>query len=139
MASPTQTRKNANKKSKPRRSKSNGKKIKTLNLPAIEVLQGNRKLYSFAVDGKLLHDFCTISRVSRHDGEDLSGYQRPEVVSHIGQIRDYLESENPVLPNAIVVAFNDKVSFKPSNWQRQSQDGLQSSRCASNPNRRRHP
>lgn len=88
-------------------------KKKILELPAIEIRQGkNRKLYSFAVDGKSLHDFCTVSRVSRHEGDGLSGYQRPEVVSHISQIKDYLESENPLLPNAIVVAFNPTVSFK---------------------------
>jgi DGQHR domain-containing protein len=88
-------------------------KKKILELPAIEIRQGkNRRLYSFAVDGKHLHDFCTVSRVSRHDGQGLSGYQRPEVVSHITQIKDYLESENPLLPNAIVVAFNPSVSFK---------------------------
>jgi DGQHR domain-containing protein len=84
-----------------------------LRLPAIEVCQGkNRKLYSFAVDGKQLHEFCTISRVTRHEGKGLNGYQRPEVVSHITQIREYLESDNPMLPNAIVVAFNDSVRFK---------------------------
>ena len=116
MPSSTRTQKKAKRKSKPR--------VKTLDLPAIEVLQGkNRKLYSFAVDGKLLHDFCTISRVSRHDGEGLNGYQRPEVVSHITQIRAYLESENPILPNAIVVAFNDKVKFKPSTGSGKAKTG----------------
>ncbi len=90
-------------------------KARSLRLPALEVTQGdNRKLYSFAVDGKQLHEFCTISRVSRHDGEGLNGYQRPEVVSHITQIREYLESENPILPNAIVVAFDNSVRFRPS-------------------------
>ncbi|MFN9374252.1 MAG: DGQHR domain-containing protein DpdB [Planctomycetaceae bacterium] len=89
--------------------------IVTLELPALEIRQGtNRRLYSFAVDGKRLHDFCTVSRVSRHDGEGLSGYQRPEVVSHITQIKDYLESDNPLLPNAIVIAFNESVRFKPA-------------------------
>jgi hypothetical protein len=100
----------ANNKSMNRKSK-----ITTLELPALEIRQGkNRRLYSFAVDGKKLHDFCTVSRVSRHDGEGLSGYQRPEVVSHITQIKDYLESENPLLPNAIVVAFNPTVQFRPA-------------------------
>ena len=84
-----------------------------LRIPALEIRQGkNRRLYSFAVDGKHLQDFCTVSRVSRPDGEEIDGYQRPEVVSHILQIRDYLESENPILPNAIVVAFDNSVSFK---------------------------
>ena len=100
----------ANNKSANRKSK-----VITLELPALEIRQGkNRRLYSFAVDGKKLHDFCTVSRVSRHDGEGLSGYQRPEVVSHITQIKDYLESENPLLPNAIVVAFNPTVQFRPA-------------------------
>jgi DGQHR domain-containing protein len=100
----------ANNKSASRKSK-----VITLELPALEIRQGkNRRLYSFAVDGKKLHDFCTVSRVSRHDGEGLSGYQRPEVVSHITQIKDYLESENPLLPNAIVVAFNPTVQFRPA-------------------------
>lgn len=94
----------------PRRQK---RKSKTLRLPALEVSQNNsRKLYSFAVDGKQLHEFCTISRVSRHEGDRLNGYQRPEVLGHIAQIREYLESENPVLPNAIVVAFDESVRFK---------------------------
>lgn len=87
----------------------------TISLPALEIRQGkDRVLYSFAVDGKQLHQFCTISRVNRHDGEGLNGYQRPEVVSHISQIREYLESDNPLLPNAIVVAFNESVRFKPA-------------------------
>lgn len=85
-----------------------------LTVPALEVKQGQgRKLYSFAVDGKLLHSFCTVSRVSRKDEENaLSGYQRPEVASHIRQIRDYIESDGPILPNAIVVAFDGTVKFK---------------------------
>jgi DGQHR domain-containing protein len=89
-------------------------KCDVLRVPALEVRQGkNRRLYSFAVDGKLLHSFCTVSRISRQTEETLSGYQRPEVASHISQIRDYLESESPLLPNAIVVAFDGTVKCKP--------------------------
>ena len=88
---------------------------RVLAVPALEIRQGaDRRLYSFAVDGKSLHEFCTVSRVSRHEGQGLDGYQRPEVVSHITQIREYLESENPLLPNAIVVAFDDTVKFRPN-------------------------
>jgi DGQHR domain-containing protein len=35
------------------------------------------------------------------------------VLSHISQIRKYLESDDPMLPNAIVVAFDRSVRFKP--------------------------
>ena len=86
----------------------------TLELPAIAIRQGGkRELYAFAVDGKRLHDFAQVSRLGRDEGEKIAGYQRPEVVSHIAEIRNYLESEEPMLPNAIVVAFNSRVQFKP--------------------------
>jgi len=97
---------------KTRRSRNGKARVRILRVPALEVKQGkNRRLYSFAIDGKLLHEFCAISRVSRNDGEGLNGYQRPEVVSHITQIREYLESNNAMLPNAIVVAFDESVTF----------------------------
>jgi DGQHR domain-containing protein len=91
----------------------------TLEVPAIAIRQaGKRHLYAFAVDGKRLHDFAQISRLGRDAGEKIAGYQRPEVISHIAEIRNYLESEEPMLPNAIVVAFNSRVQFKPLNGGR---------------------
>jgi DGQHR domain-containing protein len=86
---------------------------KKLVVPAIEIIQGrNRRSFSFAVDGKLLPQFTDVSRVARDEGNAVTGYQRPEVLSHISQIRKYLESENPMLPNAIVVAFDRSVVFE---------------------------
>jgi len=86
-----------------------------LKLPALEIVQGhNRTFYSFAVDGKLLSKFATVSRI-RRDGDDLvAGYQRPEVFSHISEIRNYIESKDPLLPNAIVLAFDQRVRFVPA-------------------------
>jgi DGQHR domain-containing protein len=86
-----------------------------LRLPALEVRQSpGRVLYSFAVDGKLLPSFTTVSRVKRDPGDRLQGYQRPEVLRHVAEIRGYLESPNPIIPNAIVIAFNDCVRFEPA-------------------------
>jgi DGQHR domain-containing protein len=80
------------------------------------VRQGaNRTLYSFAVDGKQLPLFATVSRVHRDQDAGICGYQRPEVLSHIASIRRYLESDDPMIPNALVVAFDKRVSFEPSN------------------------
>ncbi|OJT25039.1 hypothetical protein BO221_11695 [Archangium sp. Cb G35] len=88
---------------------------KELKLPAVEVQQSpGRKLYSFAVDGKLIHRFATISRVSRHEKGGLHGYQRPEVLSHIEEIRNYLEGPSPMVPNTIVLAFDSRVRFEPA-------------------------
>ncbi|MGE0490462.1 MAG: DGQHR domain-containing protein DpdB [Vulcanimicrobiota bacterium] len=88
--------------------------ITELRLPALEISQGSgRRIYSFAADGKMLPLFTTISRIHRDDESQIQGYQRPEVRSHIGEIKTYLESENPMIPNAIVVAFDSRVSFEP--------------------------
>lgn len=85
-----------------------------LRVPAIEVEQSpGRKLYTFAIDGRLVHRFATISRVKRTDGQ-LGGYQRPEVVSHIEEIRNYIESDSPLIPNAVVLAFDSRVKFEPA-------------------------
>jgi DGQHR domain-containing protein len=88
--------------------------MKELRIPALEIRQGrSRRIYSFGIDGKLLHRFATVSRISRDDSAALSGYQRPEVMSHIQAIRTYIESESPLLPNGIVVAFDKRVRFEP--------------------------
>ncbi|WP_420436615.1 DGQHR domain-containing protein DpdB [Candidatus Poriferisodalis sp.] len=84
-----------------------------LRLPALEVQQAPQScLYMFAVDGKMLPRFTTVSRVRREDGV-LDGYQRPEILSHVNAIRSYIESEQPMIPNAMVVAFDRRVRFEP--------------------------
>ena len=85
-----------------------------LRLPCLQVLQGDRQLYSFAVDGKRLHDFATVARIGRDDDTaTLHGYQRPEVLAHIRGIQRYLEKPGALLPNAIVIAFDSRVTFEP--------------------------
>jgi DGQHR domain-containing protein len=84
-----------------------------LRLPALQIRQGAQFIYTFGVDGKRIHDFATVSRVHRDD-TTLQGYQRPEVLSHIKAIRRYLESDGAMLPNAVVVAFDERVTFVAS-------------------------
>src|SRR5271170_4038609 len=85
-----------------------------LRLPALEVRQGDgNTLYSFAVDGKQLPFFATISRIHRDDDSEIQGYQRPAVLSHINAIRRYIESDSPMLPNALVISFDKRVQFEP--------------------------
>lgn len=83
-----------------------------LRLPALEVTQGERKLYQFAVEGKRLAEISTVSRVHRDNGGQIGGYQRPEVQNHVKAIRSYLESPGALMPNALVVAFDSRVRFK---------------------------
>lgn len=85
-----------------------------LHLPALEIRQRDGStLYSFAVDGKQLALFATISRIHRDDDSEIQGYQRPAVLSHINAIRRYIESDSPMIPNALVVAFDKRVQFEP--------------------------
>lgn len=66
------------------------------------------------MDGKLVPQIATVSRVRRDADASLHGYQRPEVLAHVAAIRKYIESdENPLLPNAIVIAFDERVRFEP--------------------------
>ena len=45
--------------------------------------------------------------------DEIDGYQRPEALAHIRAIQRYMESEDPLLPNALVVAFDKRVKFEP--------------------------
>jgi DGQHR domain-containing protein len=86
-----------------------------MRLPALQVRQGpQRTLYSFAVEGKQLPLFTTVSRIRRNDDHEIEGYQRPEVLAHIAAIRRYIESDDPMVPNALVIAFDSRVRFEPA-------------------------
>jgi DGQHR domain-containing protein len=84
----------------------------SLRLPALQIQQGpDRLLYQFAVDGKLLDRFATVSRISRNSDSEVDGYQRPEALSHIASIRRYIESPGAMVPNSLVIAFDERVKF----------------------------
>ena len=82
-------------------------------VPALRVQQGRtRELFSAAINGKEISKIAGIKRVAR-ESQDLIGYQRPEVNAHIKEIKEYIESDNPMIPNAIVIAFDERVQFVP--------------------------
>lgn len=85
-------------------------------VPALRIEQSpGRFMYSFAIDGKDLPKFTTVSRIHRDvDDDTLGGYQRPEVLSHVSAIRAYVESTSPLIPNPIVIAFDTRVTFEPA-------------------------
>lgn len=87
----------------------------SLRLPALEITQApGLAFYVFAVDGKQLGRFASVARARRDGpGATLRGYQRPGVLRHIAEIRRYLESPDALMPNALTVAFDDRVRFEP--------------------------
>ena len=86
---------------------------KMLAIDALRLEQSpGRVIYSFGIDGKQVSKFASVSHARRGE-EDVAllGYQRPEVQKHITQIRDYIESEGAMVPNAVVLAFGSGVRF----------------------------
>lgn len=93
-------------------------KVHMLRVPALEIHQGPiRRIYQFSVDGKRIDDFATVSRIRRSEttgstAARVEGYQRPEALAHVASIRRYIESANPLIPNSLVIAFDDRVTFQ---------------------------
>lgn len=50
---------------------------------------------------------ASVERLTRDASGRAVGFQRPQVAGHISEIRSYLEQDDAVLPNALVLAFVD--------------------------------
>jgi DGQHR domain-containing protein len=83
-------------------------------------------LYLLSLSGEELLEFAEVSRVSRDDAGKLIGYQRPEVRRHIEDIVAYLNGEEVIFPNSIILALSSKARFVRSRGP-QVDDGMVSS------------
>jgi DGQHR domain-containing protein len=83
-------------------------------------------LYMFTLTAGEILQVADVSRVSRDDLGELIGYQRPEVRSHIKEIADYLDSDQPLFPNPIIIALPSTVRFTCSRGPNVS-DGIAAS------------
>ena len=68
-------------------------------------------LYVFSLTASQILQIADISRVSRDQSGDLIGYQRPEVRQHIQEIITYLDGEEVIFPNPIIIALPSTVKF----------------------------
>lgn len=71
-------------------------------------------IYVFALTAHELEEIAEISRVSRDESGALIGYQRPEVRQHVSNIVEYLDSEDPIFPNAIILSLSSRCRFTRS-------------------------
>ena len=71
-------------------------------------------LYLFSLTAAEILDIADISRVARDQTGQLIGYQRPEVRRHIQEIVDYLNSDQVIFPNPIILAMSSAVRFTQS-------------------------
>lgn len=94
---------------------------------ALRITQADQaQLYMFTLTGSEVLKVADISRVSRDDLGELIGYQRAEVRSHIQEITDYLDSDQPLFPNPIIMALPSTVRFTCSRGPNVS-DGIAAS------------
>ena len=98
--------------------------VKWLERRALKVLQGgDMPLYLFTLAAEEIDLVADVARISRDEAGKLIGYQRPEKQKHVKQIQDYLESEDPLFPNGLILALPAEVRWKSSRGPSTS-DGL---------------
>jgi len=86
-----------------------------LNLRAVRAQQGESvDIFSFFMRGSDVLRIADISRVHRDDADELKGFQRKEIQSHVKSIVEYLDGGEVLFPNAIILAFQGNIDFKQS-------------------------
>lgn len=75
--------------------------------------EGNTVL-NFVANADQISKIARIDRVGRNEKMELYGFQRSQIGNHINEIHDYLEEDDAVLPNALIVAFTHGVVFIPN-------------------------
>jgi DGQHR domain-containing protein len=91
---------------------------------ALKIEQNNRHpLYTFCLTGDEILSIADISRLSRGDTGKLIGYQRPQVKRHVQDIVQYLNSQDVLFPNSLILALSSTIKFRTSTGPR-DRDGL---------------
>lgn len=85
-----------------------------LKIRALRTSQGENFLFSFFIDGRDIFKIADITRIQRSESGELKGFQRKEIRQHILGIISYLNQDNILFPNAIILALDPTVEFKQS-------------------------
>ena len=81
--------------------------------PTISPSQGSGpQVLCFTASPEQVAQIARIERIGRESDGRLRGFQRPQIATHIREIRDYLAQPDAMLPNAIVLAFADGVAVE---------------------------
>lgn len=89
---------------------------------ALETKQNEKNIYSFFIPAKEILKLADISRIHRDNKGKLQGLQRKEVKKHINDILEYLNTENVLFPNSILLAINEEVKFTKARGSKLSSD-----------------
>lgn len=90
---------------------------------ALHTKQGDGlDVFAFFIKGADIVKLADISRVERTETDELKGFQRPEIRSHVKSIADYLNQGDVLFPNAIILAMSPNVHFAASRGTRPTGD-----------------
>src|ERR1700756_5908106 len=82
---------------------------------ALRIEQNDKHpLYVFCLTGDEILEIADISRLSRDDAGKLIGYQRADVKKHVQDIVEYLNSDDILFPNSLILALSSGVRFRSS-------------------------
>jgi DGQHR domain-containing protein len=82
---------------------------------ALRTHQGNGiNVFAFFIYGSDIMKIADISRITRDEGDELKGFQRSEIKNHVKSITEYLNSNNALFPNSIILALGKEVEFRQS-------------------------
>lgn len=71
-------------------------------------------VFLFSLTAREIGQVADVSRIARNENEKLVGYQRPEARRHVKNITSYLDSDEVLFPNSLILSFSSLVHFTPS-------------------------
>lgn len=84
---------------------------------------GGHEVFLFTLRPSEILEVADISRIARDDAGRIIGYQRQAVRHHINDIRTYLDGDDVVFPNSIILAIDGAYKWRSSRGPNAS-DGL---------------
>lgn len=72
-----------------------------------------RTLYLFSLAAEDLSRVADVERIRRDQHGDLAGYQRGVISAHVRNITEYLDGNDVLFPNSIILALSSKARFVP--------------------------
>ncbi|MDO7413096.1 DGQHR domain-containing protein DpdB [Acinetobacter baumannii] len=88
------------------------KPLKHITVKALRTVQGdNFYIFAFFISAKDINQIADISRLKTTSNGELTGFQRPEIKAHIKGIIEYLDLQNIIFPNSIILALSPEIKF----------------------------
>ncbi|AEG49599.1 DGQHR domain protein [Sphingobium chlorophenolicum L-1] len=82
-----------------------------IHVHALSTRQGGIDVYAFFIRGDRILEIADIARIGRDDKAEIAGFQRPEIKAHVRQIADYLNQQDVLFPNAVILALAPGAHF----------------------------